>query len=239
MRDGDGFDLDSDRWRFAVLQLRRWGDGDCTCAVGENPYFCSLRKRKRDTTVSGELILFVLIAILAIGSAVATITRRNPVAAALFLVLHFASLAALYLFLSAQVLAVLQILVYAGAIMVLILFVIMLLNLGKEEQLAERFQPRAIFALIFGGLLLLFLVVALTAVPIAYPEMAAKAAEIGTIGALARELFTTYLFPFEAVSLLLLVAVVGAIVLAKKKLEIPGASVETKVIQKREEQVVG
>ncbi len=170
--------------------------------------------------MSGEVVLFLLIAALAIGSAVATVTRRNPVAAALFLVLHFASLAALYLFLSAQVLAVLQILVYAGAIMVLILFVIMLLNLGREEQLAERFQPRTVFALLIGGIALLLLSIGLTAAPIAYPQIAEKAATIGSIGALAQELFTTYLLPFEAVSLLLLVAVVGAIVLAKKKLEV-------------------
>lgn len=176
--------------------------------------------------MSGEILLFLFIAALSVGTAIATITRRNPVAAAMFLVLHFASLAALFLFLSAQVLAVLQILVYAGAIMVLILFVIMLLNLGHEEQLAERVQPRTIFALIAAGILLLIFAMLMTAAPIAYPQLSQTAAEIGTIGSLARELFTTYLFPFEAVSLLLLVAIVGAVVLAKKKLEIPAPLVD-------------
>ena len=104
-----------------------------------------------------QVILFAIFAIGAVASALLTITRRNPVASAMSLVAHFFMLSGLYLTLEAQFVAAVQVLVYAGAIMVLVVFVIMLLNLGKEQQLAERGKlgmwPAAIVIGIFFGLL--------------------------------------------------------------------------------------
>lgn len=164
-------------------------------------------------------ILFVLLAVGAIATGILMITRRNPVTAAMFLVLHFFMLAGMYLTLQAQLLAALQILVYAGAIMVLVLFVIMLLNLGKEEQLTEKLNTRSIVAMAFGAVLLLQLGSVFFAQPTAYTQMSDKAATIGTVQAIGNTLFSSFIFPFEAISLLLLAAIVGAILLAKRRLD--------------------
>ncbi len=148
------------------------------------------------------------------------ITRRNPVIAALYLILNLFCLGGLYLTLHAQFIAVIQILVYAGAIMVLFVFVIMLLNLGDEQRLAEAISVRKVFAagLTFG---LLMEVLSIVGFPDAGlpPGNLQKGIDIGTVEYIGRELYTTYLFPFEVTSILLLAAIVGAVVLAKKKLE--------------------
>jgi len=148
------------------------------------------------------------------------ITRRNPVISALFLILNFFCLAGLYLTLNAQFIAVIQVLVYAGAIMVLFLFVIMLLNLGDEERLKEKLSFKRIFAagLSFGLLLELVYIVGFIDVPMPAGDFS-KGVEIGTVEYIGEELFTTYLFPFEITSVLLLAAMVGAVVLAKRKMD--------------------
>jgi NADH-quinone oxidoreductase subunit J len=169
--------------------------------------------------VSLTAILFVLLAVGAIATGITMITRRNPVTAAMFLVLHFVMLSGLYLTLQAQLLAALQILVYAGAIMVLVLFVIMLLNLGKEEQLTEKFNTRSILSIAFAAVMLLQLASVFLAQPVLHDQMSDKAATIGTVEAIGNTLFSSFIFPFEAISLLLLTAVVGAILLAKKRLD--------------------
>ncbi|MCS7170620.1 MAG: NADH-quinone oxidoreductase subunit J, partial [Candidatus Kapabacteria bacterium] len=99
------------------------------------------------------------------------------------------------------------------------IFVIMLLNLGNPEQLRERFNPRVGLASALGALLVLQFLVFLLSRPTGYTAPSPKASEIGSPENLGQVLFTDYLFPFEAVSLLLLAAVVGAVVLAKRKLE--------------------
>lgn len=155
---------------------------------------------------------------MAVVTGIMTVTRKNPVAAAMFLVMHFFSLSGLYLTLQAQLLAILQILVYAGAIMVLVVFVIMLLNLGDETKLSEKTSMRTVLG---SGLA----VVVLTQLGFvfsqssngAYRQISDKAFELGTVQSVGQTMFTQYIFPFEAISLLLLVAVVGSIVLAKKK----------------------
>ena len=148
------------------------------------------------------------------------ITRRNPVISALFLILNFFCLAGLYLTLNAQFIAVIQVLVYAGAIMVLFLFVIMLLNLGDEERLKEKLSFKRIFAagLSFGLLLELVYIAGFIDVPMPAGDFS-KGVEIGTVEYIGEELFTTYLFPFEITSVLLLAAMVGAVVLAKRKMD--------------------
>ncbi len=167
-----------------------------------------------------ESVLFYVLGILSIGSAISVVTRRNPVVAALFLILNFFALSGLYLTLNAQFIAFIQVLVYAGAIMVLFLFVILLLNLGDEQRLSEKISYQKIAAAGLSLGLLAELVYIFGTFEARIPASGrAKAVEIGTAENIGRELFTTYLFPFEVTSILLLAAIVGAVVLAKKKLD--------------------
>lgn len=169
--------------------------------------------------MSLQVALFLLFGIGAIATAIGTVTRRNPVAAAINLIAHFFMLAGLYLTLEAQFLAVLQILVYAGAIMVLVVFVIMLLNLGNEEALREEFTRRKVLGVVVAAIFALQLAILLQGNPTGATALSPKAATLGTAESIGQVLFTQYLFPFEAISLLLLAALVGAIILAKRKVE--------------------
>jgi NADH-quinone oxidoreductase subunit J len=169
--------------------------------------------------VSITVILFTILSIGAIASGISLITRRNPVSAAMSLVVHFFMLAGLYLTLQAQFVAIIQILVYAGAIMVLVVFVIMLLNLGKEENLTEKFNMRTTLALGMGGLFVVQFLTVFLGKPTGMNTLPEKAMSIGTTEGIGQVLFTKYLFPFEAISLLLLAAIVGSILLAKRKHE--------------------
>jgi NADH-quinone oxidoreductase subunit J len=155
-----------------------------------------------------------------IGSGLLVVTRRNPVMSALSLVLNFFCLAGLYLTLNAQFIAVIQIIVYAGAIMVLFLFVIMLLNLRDERALSDRLSARKIIgAGLAFGLLLQVLYILMSAAD-GFPQKdEALAVSTGTVEVIGVQLFTTFLFPFEITSLLLTAAIVGAVLLAKKKLD--------------------
>jgi len=166
---------------------------------------------------------FYLFSAVAIASAVLCITRRSPVASALWLVVTLFALAALFVLLDAQFIGVMQVLVYAGAIMVLFLFVIMLLNLGRPGPPDMKGPVGGAVAALLAGTLLLQLGVLGGAGPsdaIRLPEgtVAALQREQGMVGAVARPLFDTYLIPFEITSILLLAAIVGAVVLAKRKL---------------------
>jgi NADH-quinone oxidoreductase subunit J len=170
--------------------------------------------------VNLETILFYFLGAISIGSALMMVTRRNPVIAALYLILNFFTLGGLYLTLHAQFIAFIQILVYAGAIMVLFLFVIMLLNLGDVKMLSEKVSYKKIISagLSFGVLLELVYIFAFSGAALP-PSHFEKATEVGTVEYIGMQLFTMYLFPFEVTSILLLVAIVGAVVLAKKKLD--------------------
>jgi len=165
-------------------------------------------------------ILFFIFASVSIGSGIMMITRRSPVSSALYLVLNFFALGGLYLTLNAQFIAVIQILVYAGAIMVLFLFVIMLLNLGDEERLAEKisYMKMAAVGLGVGVFLEIVYIVGFSAGALP-PGDIANGAQIGTIEAVGNVLFTSYLFPVEITAILLLAAVIGAVILAKKTIE--------------------
>ena len=173
--------------------------------------------------MSGALVLFWVFAGLALASALACITRRSPVASALWLVVTLFALAALFVLLDAQFIAVLQLLVYAGAIMVLFLFVIMLLNLGHPGPMDVKGPVGVGTAFLLGGVLLFQLWILRQAAPPASIQLppgsvARLQQEQGLVGAVARPLFDTYLIPFEITSLLLLAALVGAVVLAKRRL---------------------
>lgn len=161
-------------------------------------------------------ILFVLLALGAIGSAMMTVTRKNPVASAMYLVMHFFMLAGLYLSLNAQFTAIVQILVYAGAIMVLVVFVIMLLNLGDEDKLLEKYNVRTMIGMFASGVFIALIIPLLRGLS---PKISDASLQIGTTENIGTVLFRDYLFPFEAVSLLLLTAIVGAVILAKRKIE--------------------
>jgi NADH-quinone oxidoreductase subunit J len=167
-----------------------------------------------------ENILILLFSLAAVASAVMMITRRNPVNSALYLIVNFFCISGIYLLLKAQFIAIIQILVYAGAIMVLFLFVIMLLNLQDESKLTENVTYKKISALLLS--LLLFSILAITvyfSFIEKYPVINSAAEQMGTIESIGRELYTTFSFPFELVSFVLLAAIIGAIVLAKKKFE--------------------
>jgi NADH-quinone oxidoreductase subunit J len=180
--------------------------------------------------------IFYVFAAIAVVSATLCILQRNPVSAALWLVSTMFSLAAIYVLLDAQFIAAIQVLVYAGAVMVLFLFVIMLLNLGHASS-DFRGPSSVAAAIVIVGLLVLELVAlwrytprrlaseiaqapaladpasAFAAGPLAQQEAAAR----GVVGAIAAPLFQIYLVPFEITSILLLAAIVGAVVLAKRK----------------------
>ena len=146
------------------------------------------------------------------------ITRKNPVHSILWMVVLFFHIAGLYLFLNAEFLAAVQLILYAGAILVLFLFVIMMLNL-KKEVTVERFAGDWPIAIFVGGTILVCILLAITTLthgPLGSYTIEAIQAETHA-KVLGRELYTEFLFPFEIASLILLIAVVGAIVLAKKQ----------------------
>ena len=166
---------------------------------------------------------FLIFGGIAVVSALLCITRRNPVSSALWLVVTLFALAAMFVLLDAQFIAALQILVYAGAIMVLFLFVIMLLNLGRPGPTDIKGPVGLGIAAVLAALLLLQLQILRTAPPpdtIQLPAGTVAEMQVrqGMVGAVANPLFEAYLIPFEIASLLLLAAIVGAVVLAKRKL---------------------
>ena len=161
-----------------------------------------------------DLVTFLALAVPLVAVAIMVIAHPSPVYSALFLVLTLFLLAVYFLFLDAHVVAALQIIVYAGAIMVLFLFVIMLLNLQSETLRAQR-RGLGRVAMI-GGVVLAAELGLLLARPTADPAPDAPPDGFGTVEVLSRELFTTYVLPFEVTGLLLLVAVIGAVVLAKR-----------------------
>jgi NADH-quinone oxidoreductase subunit J len=169
--------------------------------------------------VTLEQILFYIFAIGGIVSAFLVVTRRNPIIAAIYIIINFFCLAGIYLTLHAQFIAVVQILVYAGAIMVLFVFVIMLLNLGDERSLRDGFSWKKVVAGGFGFGVLMELIYIFIMPNGAQTIEMTRATDIGTVEAIGRVLFTQFLFPFEVTSLLLTAAIVGAIVLAKKNLD--------------------
>src|ERR1700730_3135845 len=156
--------------------------------------------------MSAQLAVFFILAAMAVAGAGSLIVQRHPIHSALSLIVVMAALAGLYLLLEAEFIAAIQIIVYAGAIMVLFIFVIMLLNAGVEER--TSLSRTAFYA---GVPLAMFLLVELASLPMAAQPSPAAA----TLG-LAMLLFQDFAFPFEATSILILIAILGAIVLAKR-----------------------
>ena len=164
----------------------------------------------------GPLIAFVILAVLVLGGAIVTITRKNLVSAVMSLVATFFGIAGLYAMLSAHFLAAIQVLVYAGGIMVLFVFVVMVLNREEADPWALRnplTKGLGVGALLYLVLRLGQLIVA--AAPTLQTHIEAPPANFGTVGGVGETFFTDYLFPFEGISLLLLIAIIGAVVLAR------------------------
>ncbi len=168
-----------------------------------------------------ETALFILLATVTVVTAILVIVQRNPVASAIYLIITFFSLGGIYLLLNAPFIAVIQVLVYAGAIMVLFLFVIMLLNLEKEKKLITRHRLQKVLGAFLGIILLAQIGMIFRSILLEgskgkfSPE---QVAAVGNTQVVARLLFTDYLLPFEITSVLLLVAIIGAIVLAKRQI---------------------
>jgi NADH-quinone oxidoreductase subunit J len=167
--------------------------------------------------MSVELGLFWLFAVLTVASSVGVIVSRNAIGSAMSLVAAFFFLAGIYVLLWAHTIAVLQILVYAGAIMVLFLFVIMLLSINDLGQARTFSLSRGVgggAAVGLGGVIM-YALWRLPSRP--FPDLGSQTQTFGTLKQLGEVLYTSYLLPFEVVSLLLLVAIVGAVVVAKSR----------------------
>lgn len=163
------------------------------------------------------LYVFYFLSFLAILSALMVVFSKNPIYSVLYLIITFFSVGGHYLILSAEFLFAVHIIVYAGAIMVLFLYVIMLLNLNKESE-PQKATAHQFAAVISGGLLMLVFVAALKGAEAAQVQLGANQ-EIGLVKNLGRMLFNEFLLPFEIVSVLLLAAMVGAVMLGKTPLK--------------------
>jgi NADH-quinone oxidoreductase subunit J len=158
--------------------------------------------------------VFFVVALVATGSALALILRKNAIHGALFLVVNLGSIAVLYLMLGAEFLAAAQVIVYAGAIMVLFVFAIMVLIPGKEETGPDPRRGARLLAVPVGALMFLLLAIVVAG---RWSGPRGPAGPSGSVAAIGRLLFTSYLFPFELASVLLLAAMVGVLLLARRR----------------------
>lgn len=167
-------------------------------------------------------LLWWVFASMAVGGGIGTVTRRNPIASLLFLVLTFFSLAAIYVLLGAHFIAAIQVMVYAGAIMVLFLFTIMLLNLGHDYQSDLRGGLWILVGFVFAGTIGFSAWYAFQGRDAIAQMGGAQRIEtsveqMNAVGAIAHPLFNDFVVPFELTSVLLLVAIIGAVLLAKRR----------------------
>ncbi|MDU0457184.1 MAG: NADH-quinone oxidoreductase subunit J [Geobacteraceae bacterium] len=166
-----------------------------------------------------ETLFFVIISLVAIISAILVITCKNPINSALSLIMTFFCLATYYVMLDAPFMAAIQVMVYAGAIMVLIVFTIMLLNIRVNAT--QKHSHKVLLGSILGAFTLINTVVLIVKSQAAKPVGPYTGDMIKSIGhseLIGREMFTTFLLPFEITSILLLVAIIGSVILAKKKI---------------------
>jgi NADH-quinone oxidoreductase subunit J len=165
-----------------------------------------------------DAILFLLFAAIAVVCGINLVLQSHPISSALSLVGVMGALALLYLLLGGEFIAAAQLIVYAGAIMVLFVFVIMLLNAGTERKLPRRLWVR------YGGVPLIALFIGITAYVIQRMLPVTEGVKFGAMThgnpqEIGRSLFQTYLLPFEVTSVLILIAIIGAVVLASKEIE--------------------
>ena len=167
----------------------------------------------------GLQMIFLVLAVVALVSGGLVVFQRHALRSALWLIVNFFAVAGIYLLAHAEFIAAIQVIVYAGAIMVLFLFVIMLLNLRQPEA-EVRFMHigQKVGGIVLAGFTVLLVVYTISKVVLT-PAKGAAAAGLGNTESIAKLLFTDYLLPFEVTSVLLLVAIVGAVVLAKSRLK--------------------
>jgi NADH-quinone oxidoreductase subunit J len=163
-------------------------------------------------TSAADAVVFWILAAMIVGFAILTITRKNPVTAVMSLVATFFGLAAMYATLMAHFLAVIQVLVYAGAIMVLFIFVVMILN--REEVTPLSFRPLRV-AGVLAGVYLFVKFIDVVAIELPKVAPATPSDTFGTVAAVGDLLFREFLYPFEAISVLLLVAIIGGGVISR------------------------
>lgn len=161
-------------------------------------------------------LLFILFAGLAVGCALSMVVQRNPLYSAISLIGVFIALAALYVMLAAPFIAAVQVIVYAGAIMVLVVFVIMLLNVDEEVSKRLRLRFLVPTAVLLAGVLIAEAAFVIYFVQVQPSLQDPSTSEIGLTSSIGTGLFTTYLLPFEITSVLLLMAIVGAMSLARR-----------------------
>lgn len=169
-------------------------------------------------------LLFILFAGLAVGCALSMVVQRNPLYSAISLIGVFISLAALYVMLAAPFIAAVQVIVYAGAIMVLVVFVIMLLNVEEEARRRLRLRFLIPTAVLLAGVLIAEAAFVLYFVQAQPSPQDPSTSEIGLTAEIGKGLFTTYLLPFEITSVLLLMAIVGAMTLARRASSLPAGA---------------
>ena len=162
-------------------------------------------------------IMFWFLSVMALGAAVMVVASKSPVYSILFLILTFFAISGHYILLNAQFLAIVNIIVYAGAIMVLFLFVVMLMNLNAESEPHQKNKWLLYIGGISGGSLLLVIVAALKKTVATTQLVQMNNGEVGLIKNLGIKLFTDYVFPFEISSVLFLSAMIGAVVISKKE----------------------
>lgn len=161
-------------------------------------------------------LLFIVFAALAIGSAIAMVSQRNPLYSAISLIGVFIALAAIYVTLAAPFIAAVQVIVYAGAIMVLVIFVIMLLNVEDEEPRRKRLRFLVPVAMAMAAILIAETAFILYSVDTTTTQAPHTLSDVGLTHSIGEGLFTGYLLPFEITSILLLMAIVGAMSLARR-----------------------
>ena len=160
-------------------------------------------------------IIFLLLSVMAVGSALMMITSKNPVNSVLWLIVVFFAISGHYILLNAQFLAIVNIIVYAGAIMVLFLFVVMLMNLNAETEPIKNLRLQLI-GVTSGGALMLIIVSAISKIDVEQ-LVQINAGDSGLIKVLGMNLFKNYVLPFEISSVLFLSAMIGAVVIGKKE----------------------
>lgn len=166
--------------------------------------------------------MFIVAAALSIVGSLMMVTRRNAIHSALWMIATFIAIAVIYVMQNAQFIAIAQIMVYAGAIMMLILFVIMLVNLEKDSVPERKFSSRKFTGAVITIMLFFEILVIATAYQITGREAVYSASMLertGNVRVMGSLLYGQYLFPFELASILLLIGIVGAVILAKRKKE--------------------
>jgi NADH-quinone oxidoreductase subunit J len=161
-------------------------------------------------------ILFYALSAFAIISAIMVLVSKNPIHSVLWLILVFFAISGHYILLNAQFLAIVNIIVYAGAIMVLFLFVIMLMNVKQENEFKKHLLVKFIGVLSGGSFLVLLVALVKQTVQLQGQKVLLKEGNIGLINPLGKALFTDYVVPFEISSVLFLSAMVGAVIIGKK-----------------------